>query len=73
MSSALAWGALAASSLILGAVIGLTRTLPDRLVGAVLGFGVGVVMFVVLAVATLIPLVLWLRAVPAPTREEERP
>jgi ZIP family zinc transporter len=41
MSSALAWGALAASSLILGAVIGLTRTLPDRLVGAVLGFGAG--------------------------------
>ena len=41
MSSALAWGALAASSLILGAVIGLTRTWPDRLVGAVLGFGAG--------------------------------
>src|SRR3954471_5999130 len=41
MSSALAWGALAASSLILGAVIGLMRTWPGRLVGAVLGFGAG--------------------------------
>jgi ZIP family zinc transporter len=41
MASALAWGALAASSLILGAGIGLMWTWPGRLVGAVLGFGAG--------------------------------
>ena len=41
MTSALAWGALAASSLVLGAWIGLIRTWPARLVGAVLGFGAG--------------------------------
>jgi ZIP family zinc transporter len=41
MSSALAWGALAASSLVLGAWIALIRTWPGRLVGAVLGFGAG--------------------------------
>jgi len=41
MTSALAWGALAASSLVLGAWIGLIRTWPGRLVGAVLGFGAG--------------------------------
>ena len=33
----------------------------------------GVVLFVVLAAATLVPLVLWLRAVPARTREEGQP
>src|SRR3954447_12550788 len=41
MTGALAWGALAASSLVLGAWIGLVRTWPPRLVGAVLGFGAG--------------------------------
>jgi ZIP family zinc transporter len=38
---AVGWGALAASSLILGAVFGLARKWPDRLVGAVLAFGAG--------------------------------
>src|SRR3954447_19508039 len=41
MTGALAWGALAASSLVLGAWIGLIRTWGARLVGAVLGFGAG--------------------------------
>ena len=41
MTSALGWGALAASSLVIGAVFGLLRTWPSRLVGAVLGFGAG--------------------------------
>lgn len=41
MTAALAWGALAASSLVLGAWIGLIRTWGERLVGAVLGFGAG--------------------------------
>jgi zinc transporter, ZIP family len=35
------WGALAASSLVLGALIGLVRPWPGRAVGAVLGFGAG--------------------------------
>ena len=39
--SALAWGALAASSLVLGALLGLARTWPDRAVGIVLAFGAG--------------------------------
>jgi len=38
---AIGWGALAASSLLLGAVIGLARPWPARLVGLVLGFGAG--------------------------------
>jgi ZIP family zinc transporter len=41
MLSSWAWGALAASSLVLGALIGLARTWPARWVGAVLGFGAG--------------------------------
>ncbi len=41
MAAALGWGALAASSLVLGALLGLARTWPDRLVGAVLAFGAG--------------------------------
>jgi zinc transporter, ZIP family len=39
--AAVGWGALAASSLILGAVFGLARKWPERLVGAVLAFGAG--------------------------------
>src|SRR5919198_1515873 len=46
MGSAAGWGALAASSLILGAVLGLARRWPERLVGAVLA--VGAVAFYVL-------------------------
>jgi ZIP family zinc transporter len=41
MAAAIGWGALAASSLILGAVLGLARRWPERLVGAVLAFGAG--------------------------------
>ena len=41
MGAALGWGALAASSLLLGAFIGLARSWPQRLVGLVLGFGAG--------------------------------
>jgi ZIP family zinc transporter len=41
MGSALVWGALAASSLVIGALLGLARAWPDRLVGLVLAFGAG--------------------------------
>jgi ZIP family zinc transporter len=41
MAAALGWGALAASSLIIGAVLGLAGRWPERLVGLVLAFGAG--------------------------------
>jgi zinc transporter, ZIP family len=41
VGAALGWGALAAASLVLGALIGLARTWPARLVGLVLAFGAG--------------------------------
>jgi zinc transporter, ZIP family len=41
MGAAVGWGALAASSLIIGAVVGLARPWPDQLVGLVLSFGAG--------------------------------
>ena len=41
MWSALGWGALSASSLVLGAVLGLARQWSVRLIGLVLGFGAG--------------------------------
>ena len=41
MVGSLAWGALAASSLVIGALIGLARPWSGRVVGAVLGFGAG--------------------------------
>jgi ZIP family zinc transporter len=41
MAEALGWGALAASSLVVGALVGLARPWPARLVGLVLGFGAG--------------------------------
>ena len=41
MGSALLWGALAASSLLIGALLGVARTWPRRLVGLVLAFGAG--------------------------------
>ncbi|HET7574564.1 MAG TPA: hypothetical protein VFJ99_05565 [Solirubrobacterales bacterium] len=41
MTEAVAWGALAASSLVIGALLGLARPWPDRLVGLVLAFGAG--------------------------------
>ena len=41
MVEALGWGALAASSLIVGALLGLARPWPERAVGIVLAFGAG--------------------------------
>jgi ZIP family zinc transporter len=41
MIAAIGWGALAASSLGIGAGLGILRRWPDRLVGAVLAFGAG--------------------------------
>jgi zinc transporter, ZIP family len=41
VAAALGWGALAASSLVIGALIGLARPWPLRAVGLVLGFGAG--------------------------------
>jgi ZIP family zinc transporter len=39
--ASLGWGAVAASSLVVGAVLALVRPWPERLVGLVLGFGAG--------------------------------
>ena len=41
MLSALLWGAVAASSLVIGAVLGVVRRWDHSLIGAVLGFGAG--------------------------------
>ena len=41
MAAAIGWGVLAASSLVIGAVLGLARPWPRKLVGLVLGFGAG--------------------------------
>jgi zinc transporter, ZIP family len=41
LTGALGWGALAASSLVVGALVGLARPWPDRQVGVVLAFGAG--------------------------------
>jgi ZIP family zinc transporter len=41
VGEALAWGAVAASSLVVGAFVGLARPWPRKLVGLVLGFGAG--------------------------------
>jgi ZIP family zinc transporter len=41
MLEALGWGAVAASSLLIGALVGLLRAWPTRAVGLVLGFGAG--------------------------------
>jgi ZIP family zinc transporter len=41
MGSAVLWGAVAASSLVVGALVGLVQPWPDRLVGLVLAFGAG--------------------------------
>ena len=41
MWEALGWGALAASSLVVGAALALVRSWSDTLVGLVLGFGAG--------------------------------
>ena len=39
MAAALGWGALAASSVALGALLGCARTWPSRPLGQLLGFG----------------------------------
>jgi zinc transporter, ZIP family len=44
MLAALAWGALAASSLVIGAALAFVRPWPVRLVGLVLAFGAGALM-----------------------------
>jgi ZIP family zinc transporter len=41
LAAALGWGALAASSLVIGALLALARKWPDRQVGLVLAFGAG--------------------------------
>ena len=41
MTAALGWGALAASSLVIGALLGIARPWPGRLIGLVLAFGAG--------------------------------
>ena len=41
VGAAFGWGAVAASSLVLGMLLGLARPWPDRLIGLVLAFGAG--------------------------------
>jgi len=41
VTGALGWGALAASSLVIGALLGISRRWPDVLIGLVLAFGAG--------------------------------
>jgi ZIP family zinc transporter len=41
MGAAFGWGAVAASSLVLGMLLGLARSWPSRLIGLVLAFGAG--------------------------------
>ena len=41
MWEALGWGVVAASSLLIGAVLGVARRWPERWIGVVLGFGAG--------------------------------
>jgi zinc transporter, ZIP family len=41
VAAALGWGVVAASSLVLGMLLGLARSWPDRLIGLVLAFGAG--------------------------------
>jgi ZIP family zinc transporter len=41
VGAAIGWGALAASSLVIGALLGLARPWPRKLIGLVLGFGAG--------------------------------
>jgi len=41
VTGALGWGALAASSLVIGALLGIARRWPEVLIGLVLAFGAG--------------------------------
>ena len=44
MAAAFAWGALAASSLVLGAVVALRFSIGLRAIGLIMGFGAGVLI-----------------------------
>lgn len=44
MGQAVLWGAVAASPLLVGALLALVRRWPDRLLGVILGFGAGALM-----------------------------
>ncbi|PKI91062.1 hypothetical protein CW368_07245 [Actinomycetales bacterium SN12] len=44
MGQAVLWGAVAASPLLVGALLALVRRWPDRLLGIILGFGAGALM-----------------------------
>ncbi len=44
MGSALGWGALAASSVVIGALLGCLRSWPSRPLGQLLGFGAGALL-----------------------------
>ncbi|WP_336644772.1 ZIP family metal transporter [Microbacterium sp. USHLN186] len=44
MGQAVLWGAVAASPLLVGALLSLVRRWPDRLLGIILGFGAGALM-----------------------------
>jgi ZIP family zinc transporter len=44
MAAALGWGTLAASSLIIGALVSLLFPIPLRLIGLIMGFGAGVLI-----------------------------
>jgi ZIP family zinc transporter len=44
MAAAFGWGLLAASSLVIGAIVGLVFKLPLRVVGLIMGFGAGVLV-----------------------------
>ena len=44
MGEAILWGAVAAAPLLVGAVLAMLRTWPQRLLGIVLGFGAGALM-----------------------------
>ena len=44
MGASFGWGLLAASSLVLGAVLALSFRFPPRLLGLIMGFGAGVLI-----------------------------
>ena len=44
MGAAFVWGVLAASSLVIGSVVALLVSIPERVVGLILGFGAGVLI-----------------------------
>ena len=52
MLSALGWGALAASSLIIGGQLGLLRDWSNRIIGIVLAFGAGALISAVSSISS---------------------